>query len=182
MDRIKTVGAARRRHDRRRDRAPSRAGERHERAAARSTHFSFVAARRSRSATHPGMPDRPDPLLGPALLRTGRAPFNASGSSKQGRFVDRRAQRAVPRRGLDRPQVHSPRPVVGRLVCPLVLGVCRRLCLRGSPDHVSALSRPGTRPGIRPVIHGDQLEGLAPGRRLRRCSGGAIARRSVMLS
>jgi hypothetical protein len=48
-----------------------------------------------------------------------------------------------------------------RLVCPLVLGVCRRLRLRGSPDHVSALSRPGTSPGIRPVIHGDQLEGLA---------------------
>ena len=49
-----------------------------------------------------------------------------------------------------------------RLVCPLVLGVCcRRLRLRGSPDHVSALSRPGTSPGVRPVIHGDQLEGLA---------------------
>ena len=48
-----------------------------------------------------------------------------------------------------------------RLVCPLVVGVCRRLRLRGSPDHVSALSRPGTSPGIRPVVHGDQLEGLA---------------------
>jgi hypothetical protein len=48
-----------------------------------------------------------------------------------------------------------------RLVCPLVLGVYRRLRLRGSPDHVSALSRPGTSPGIRPVVHGDQLEGLA---------------------
>jgi len=48
-----------------------------------------------------------------------------------------------------------------RLVCPLVRGVCRRLRLRGSPDHVSALSRPGTSPGIGPVIHGDQLEGPA---------------------
>jgi hypothetical protein len=31
----------------------------------------------------------------------------------------------------------------------------------GSPDHVSTLSSPGTRPGIRPVIHDDQLEGPA---------------------
>jgi hypothetical protein len=29
-----------------------------------------------------------------------------------------------------------------------------------SPDRVSALSRPGTRPGIRPVVHGYQLEEL----------------------
>jgi glutathione S-transferase len=33
------------------------------------------------------------------------------------------------------------------------------LVLRGPPDHVSALSRPGTRPGVRPVIHGHQREG-----------------------
>ena len=30
----------------------------------------------------------------------------------------------------------------------------------GSPDHVSALPSPGTRPGIRPVMRDDQLEGL----------------------
>ncbi len=34
---------------------------------------------------------------------------------------------------------------------PRVLASCHRQ-LRGSPDHVSALSSPGTRPGIRPVI------------------------------
>jgi len=41
------------------------------------------------------------------------------------------------------------------------LGARRHRRLRGSPDHVSSLSRPGTRPGIRPVIHDDQLEALA---------------------
>ncbi len=47
--------------------------------------------------------------------------------------------------------------------CPVVRWL-RRRChrrLRVSPDHVSSLSRPGTRPGIRPVIHADQLEALA---------------------
>jgi len=108
-----------------------------------------------------GPSDRPDPLLGPALLRTGLAPFNASGSSKPRRSDSNHVLRSAPDSGAGRPQVHSPGRWSRRLVCPLVLGVCRRLRLRGSPDHVSALSRPGTSPGIRPVVHGDQLEGLA---------------------
>jgi hypothetical protein len=40
------------------------------------------------------------------------------------------------------------------------LGRHRQLLLLGSPDRVSTLSRPGTRPGIRPVIHDHQLEEL----------------------
>ena len=51
---------------------------------------------------------------------------------------------------------HWPR----RLVCPLVGSHRCRLSV-GSPGHVSAVSGPGTRPGIRPVIHDDQLEGPA---------------------
>jgi len=37
---------------------------------------------------------------------------------------------------------------------PLGSGGHNLLVFNGSPAHVSALSRPGTRPGIRPVIHG----------------------------
>jgi len=39
------------------------------------------------------------------------------------------------------------------------LRAVRHRRVRRSPDHVSALSRPGTRPGIRPVIQDDRLEG-----------------------
>ena len=56
--------------------------------------------------------DRPDPLLGPALLRTGLAPFNASGSSKPRRSDSNYVLRSAPRSGAGRPQVHSPRPMV----------------------------------------------------------------------
>jgi len=45
--------------------------------------------------------------------------------------------------------------------------------LRGSPDHVSALSSPGTRPGIRPVIHDGQLEGAGPALAVSRCLSAA---------
>jgi hypothetical protein len=40
-------------------------------------------------------------------------------------------------------------------------GIIAVFLFTDSPDHVSALSRPGTRPGIRPVIHDDQLKALA---------------------
>jgi hypothetical protein len=40
-------------------------------------------------------------------------------------------------------------------------GVINIFLFTGSPDRVSALSSPSTRPGIRPVIHDGQLEGLA---------------------
>ena len=56
--------------------------------------------------------DRPDPLLGPALLRTGLAPFNASGSSKPRRSDSNYVLRSAPGGGAGRPQVHSPRPMV----------------------------------------------------------------------
>jgi hypothetical protein len=65
---------------------------------------------------------RPGALRRRAPLRTGLAPFNASGSSKPGRSDDRLVHRSAPRWGGGRPQVHSPRPMVGRLVCPLVEG------------------------------------------------------------
>ena len=39
------------------------------------------------------------------------------------------------------------------------LGHPRHRLFRGPPDHVSALSGPGTWPGIRPVIHAYQQEG-----------------------
>ena len=58
------------------------------------------------------MSDRPDPLLGPALLRTGLAPFNASGSSKPRRSDSNYVLRSAPGVGAGRPQVHSPRPMV----------------------------------------------------------------------
>jgi hypothetical protein len=45
------------------------------------------------------------------------------------------------------------------LTCPLVRGVIVDFSFRGSPDHVSSLSRPGTWPGIRPVIRDSRLEG-----------------------
>ena len=51
---------------------------------------------------------------------------------------------------------HWPR----RLVCPLVGSHRCRLSV-GSPDHVSNAFAPGHWPGIRPVIHDDQLEALA---------------------
>jgi len=59
---------------------------------------------------------------------------------------------------MGRPRVRSPRPGSWRLTCPLV-GASSSSLLLGSPDRVSALSRPGTRPGIRPVIRDRQLEG-----------------------
>ena len=62
-------------------------------------------------------------------------------------------------RRVGRPRVHAPRPMVGRLVCPLVRGLVVILFLRGSPDHVSSLSRPTTRVRVRPVIHDHQQEG-----------------------
>ena len=105
--------------------------------------------------TLPVLSDRPYPLLGPVLLRTGLAPLNASGSSKPRRSADRLAQRSES----DRPQVHSPRPEVGRLVCPLVEGSSSNVVLLGSPDHVSALSRRTTRVRIRPVIRDDRVKG-----------------------
>jgi hypothetical protein len=59
----------------------------------------------------PLLSDRPDPLLGPALLRTGLAPFNASGSSKPRRSDSNYVLRSAPGSGAGRPQVHSPRPM-----------------------------------------------------------------------
>jgi hypothetical protein len=49
--------------------------------------------------------------------------------------------------------------MVGRLVCPLVRGLVVIVFLRGSPDHVGALSRLDTWPNIRPVIRDHQQEG-----------------------
>ena len=98
-----------------------------------------------------------------APLRTGRAPFNASGSSKPLvvlvilRPYDPLADWASGGvRGSTHHDLWS-----GRLVCPLVRGLVVIVFLRGSPDHVSALSRRATRMGhlARPVIHDHQQEG-----------------------
>ena len=94
-----------------------------------------------------------------ALLRTGRATFTASGSSNVRRVWQSKDLRSVHRDGRVARRSTHPDRGSRRLVCPLV-GSCRCRLSVGSPDHVSALSRPGTRPGIRPVIHDDQLEGL----------------------
>ena len=59
--------------------------------------------------------------------------------------------------GALRPRVRSPRRSSWRLTCPLVLASSSSL-LAGSPDRVSTLSRPSTRPGIRPVIRDGRLE------------------------
>lgn len=61
--------------------------------------------------------------------------------------------------GLGRPRVHSPRPVAVASSLTVGSGLVVIVVFRGSPDHVSALSRPGTGPGIRPVIRDDFLEG-----------------------
>ena len=57
-----------------------------------------------------------------------------------------------------RPRVRSPSPAPN-----LSLGSSSHMPLRsnGSPAHVSALSRPGTRPGIRPVIQGPRRRSRA---------------------
>jgi len=59
--------------------------------------------------------------------------------------------------GVDRPRVRSPRPASRRLTCPLVRASSSS-SLSGSPDRVSTLSRPGTKPGVRPVMHDHRLE------------------------
>ena len=56
--------------------------------------------------------DRPGTLLCPALLRTGLAPFNASGSSKSRRSAGLSPYDPIPVGGARRPRVHSPRPLV----------------------------------------------------------------------
>ncbi len=76
---------------------------------------------RSRRASRPLVSDRPGPLLGPALLRTGLAPFNASGSSKLPRPVDDGALRSAPCRGRVVRRSTHPGQWPRRLVCPLVL-------------------------------------------------------------
>ena len=72
-----------------------------------------------------------------------------------------------------RPPPVNPPPVKGRVLwsvhhddrrgVQLVLGFrcAGHLFSTGSPDRVSALSRPGTRPGIRPVMRNDRLEDAA---------------------
>jgi hypothetical protein len=131
---------------------------------------------------------RPGALRRRAPLRTGRAPFNASGSSKT-RKVGRSGALRSARSAAGRPRVRSPRPRSRRLTCPLVRGVIVDFSFRGSPDHVSSLSRPSTWPGIRPVIRDDQLEALAllpwfPAafRRPALASWSSCARRGIELS
>ena len=102
--------------------------------------------------------DRPGALRRRALLRTGLA------TPHRIRLKQRPPSRAIPRptirpsRGRVVRRSTHPGRWPRRLVCPLVGSHRCRLSV-GSPDHVSALSRPGTRPGIRPVIHDHQQEG-----------------------
>ena len=89
----------------------------------------------------------------------GRARFRASGSSKlvRVRWRRRRTVRSLAR--AFRPLVRSPRCSSWRLTCPRVL--CRRHRLfTGSPDRVSTLSRPGTRPVSGQLSETTSLEGL----------------------
>jgi hypothetical protein len=104
--------------------------------------------------------DRPGALRRRALLRTGLATFTASGSSNVRRVWQSKDLRSVHRDGRVVRRSTHPDRWPWRLVCPLVGSHRCRLSV-GSPDHVSALSRPGTRPGIRPIIHDDQRRGLA---------------------
>jgi hypothetical protein len=59
---------------------------------------------------------------------------------------------------VDRPRVHSPRPMAAVSSLPLV-GASSSSSSSGSPDHVSALSGRATRARIRPVIRHGRLEG-----------------------
>ena len=68
------------------------------------------------------------------------------------------ATRSCPSRGLVLRSVHSEsrhrniEKLSSRPTCPSVPVVTVRSSFKGSPAHVSLLSQPGTRPGIRPVI------------------------------
>jgi hypothetical protein len=68
-----------------------------------------------------GWAGRPDALLRPAPLRTGRARFRASGSSRPVKVRWRNAVRSAHEVGASRPRVRSPRRWSRRLTCPLVL-------------------------------------------------------------
>ena len=126
------------------------------------------------------MPGRPGALLRPAPLRTGRAAFTASGSSKLVGSVGVTPY-DPPKYGSGRPPVRSPRPWPWRLTCPLVGGSSPS---SSSPAHLTA-SAPfrarATRARIRPVIQGDQLEGLAISAPVSRCLSATGVRFSVIL-
>jgi hypothetical protein len=98
----------------------------------------------------PRRSDRPGVLRRRALLRTGLATFAASGSSNVRRVGNPKAYDPSIKAG---GSSAGPRtPAVGRGVSFVHwFGSHRCRLSAGSPDHVSALSRPGTRPGIRPV-------------------------------
>jgi hypothetical protein len=108
------------------------------------------------------LPGRPGALLRPAPLRTGRAAFTASGSSKPVRSVG-----VTPYDPLSYGSSSSSGPFAATVVAASNLsvgtGVIAYLLFTGSPDHVSTLSGPGTRPVSGRLSKGDQLEGLAIG-------------------